>query len=294
MPTTLRAMKIEHTYGEWQQLQNHLLWCYDHLKPATTTPTEWQKITGHNSAWLVREGWAELRCDGLLYRAGKGEWLLAPPRTRLQRFSTRVHLLSVAFQSQWLDGRHWYDQGLPVVVPGREGPSLEKTGGRLARILKQIAPNVDGSIQQVRFDEHGFLDLLRALPDWMEAYVRTMDACGIRASRPQALDDRVTTAQRHLKTWPLDEPLNISHLASTCGIGRRQLERLFLSHFDTTPHRYLEQLRLQTACSALRQRNAQIKSIALRLGFGDSSHFSHWFRRWTGSSPRAFQNKLLF
>jgi AraC-like DNA-binding protein len=67
-----------------------------------------------------------------------------------------------------------------------------------------------------------------------------------------------------------------------------------LAHFDTTPHRYLEQLRLQTACSALRQRNAQVKSIALQLGFGDSSPFSHWFRRRTGISPRAFRNQLLF
>lgn len=294
MPATLPAMHSEHTYGEWQQLQSHLLWCYDHLKAAATTPTEWQQITGHNSAWLVREGWAELRCEGVLHRAGRGEWLLAPPRARLQRFSTRVHLLSVAFQAQWLDGRHWYDQGLPVVLHNRDFPQLEKTGLRLARVLKQSAPDVDGSIQQVRLDEHGFLSLLSALPDWLEAYVQTMNACGIQASRPQALDARVTAAQRHLKTWPLDVPLNANRLARTCGLGRRQLERLFLVHFDTTPHRYLEQLRLQTACSALRQRNAQVKSIALQLGFGDSSPFSHWFRRRTGSSPRAFRNQLLF
>jgi AraC-like DNA-binding protein len=220
--------------------------------------------------------------------------LLAPPRTRLQRFSTRVHLLSVAFQAHWLDGRHWYDQGLPVVMHSRACPQLEKTGVRLARVLKHIAPNVDGSIQQIRLDEHDFLNLLRALPDWMEAYVKAMNICGICASRPQALDNRVTAAQQHLKTWPLHEDLDPAYLARMCGLGQRQLERLFLSHFDTTPHRYLEQLRLQTACSVLRQRNVQVKSIALRLGFGDSSHFSHWFRRWTGSSPRAFRNKLIF
>ena len=294
MPPRLRAMHSAHTYGEWQQLQNHLLWCYDHLKAATATPTKWQPITGHNSAWLVRSGWAEVRCEGVLLRARRGEWLLAPPRARLQRFSTRVHLLSVAFQAQWLDGRPWYDQGLPVVLPARACPQLEKAGSRLARSLKKLAPAVDGSIQQTRFESRGFLRLLRAMPAWLEAYIKTMGACGIAASRPQALDERVTTAQRHLRTWPLNEPLNPGQLARACGLGRRQLERLFLNQFDTTPHRYLEQLRLQAACNALRQRTTQVKSIALQLGFGNSSHVSHWFHRWTGSSPRAFRHNLLF
>ncbi len=294
MPAKLPAMHTAHTYGEWQQLQHHLLWCYDHLKPAARTPTQWQHITGHNSAWLVRAGWAEVRCEGGLLRANRGDWLLAPPRPRHQRFSKRVHLLSVAFQSQWLDGRPWYDQGLPVVLSARKFPQLEKAGSRLARILKKSAPDVDGPIQQTRFDQHGFLHLLRATPDWLEAFIQTMDACGIAASRPQALDERVTVAQRLLKAWPLNEPLNVNQLARHTGLGRRQLERLFLNQFDATPHRYLEQRRLQAASNALRQNATQVKSIALQLGFGDSSHFSHWFHRWTGSSPRAFRNKLLF
>jgi AraC-like DNA-binding protein len=287
-------MKTGHTYGDWLQLQSHLLWCYDHVKPAATTPTEWQPITGHNSAWLVRQGWAEVKCAGHLHRAGPGEWLLAPPRARLQRFSNPVHLLSVAFQAQWLDGRHWYDLGLPVVVRSRDFPHLERTGRRLARVVRQIAPEVDGDIQRFQIHQHEFLRLLLILPDWLDAYATVMEQCGIHPSHPQALDDRVTTAQRHLKTWPLHEPLDASGLARTCGLSRRQLERLFLTHFDTTPHRYLEQLRLQAASSALRQRDAQVKIIALRLGFGAVSHFSHWFRRRTGSSPRAFRAKLFY
>ena len=287
-------MKTEHTYGEWLQLQSHLLWAYDHLKPAATTATEWVEITGHNSAWLVRQGWAEVRCDGHLYHASKGEWLLAPPRPRDQRFSRRVHLLSVAFQAQWLDGRHWFDQGLPTVVKSRDYPQLERIGRRLARVVQQIAPGVDGDIQQFRIGQPEFLRLLLVLPDWLEAYATLMEQCGIPPSRPHALDDRVAAAQRLLKAWPLHEPLDAATLARDCGLSQRQLERLFLTHFDTTPHRYLEQLRLQAASSALRQRDAQVKIIAQQLGFSDVSHFSHWFHRRTGSSPRAFRTKQLY
>ncbi|MFA6564902.1 MAG: AraC family transcriptional regulator [Verrucomicrobiia bacterium] len=286
-------MKTEHTYGEWLQLQSHLLWAYDHLKPAWTTPTEWQREMGYNSAWLVREGWAEVRCDGGVCRAGKGEWLLVPPRTRQQRFSPKVHILSVAFRAQWLDGRHWYDHGLPLVVNARSIPHLEKAGRQLARVVKRAASEVDGDMRRFRLIQRKFLWLMRALPNWLEVYAAAMDQCGVRSSRPHAVDDRVEAAQRLLKTWPLHEPLDANGVARDCGLSRRQLERLFLMHFHTTPHRYLEQLRLQDATVALQQRNAQVKVVALRLGFSDASHFSHWFCRRTGSSPRAFRGKTL-
>lgn len=287
-------MKTGHTYGDWLQLQSHLLWAYDHLKPAWTTPTDWQQETGYNSAWLVRDGWAEVRCGGVGCRAGRGEWLLAPPRPRQQRFSPTVHILSVAFRTQWLDGRHWYDEGLPLVVKACRVPRLEKAGRALARVVGQVAPKVDGDMRKYRLGQREFLMLLRALPDWLEAYSEAMEICGIRSSRPHALDDRVEAAQRRLQTWPLHEPLDANNVARDCGLGRRQLERLFLTHFHTTPHQYLEQLRLQAASVALRQRDAPIKVVALRLGFEDLSHFSHWFRRRTGRSPRAFRDKTPF
>jgi AraC-like DNA-binding protein len=287
-------VKTEHIYGEWQQLQTHLLWCYDHVKPAATTSTDWLQSVGCSSAWLIRKGWAEVKCDGHLYRAGPGEWLLAPARARQQRFSYPVHLLSVAFQAQWLDGRPWFDQGLPVVLSNQAGRPLEQAGRRLARVVQKIVPEVDGDIQSAWLNQDEFLRLLRGLPNWLAAYASVLNQAGIHASAPHALDTRIAAAQHHLKSWPLHEPLDVDRLARNHGLGRRQLERLFLTHFGVTPHSYLEQLRLQAARSALRQPELQIKNIALQLGFGDVSHFSHWFHRRAGCSPRAFRSKKLY
>ncbi|CAG9244561.1 AraC family transcriptional regulator [Paraburkholderia unamae] len=83
----------------------------------------------------------------------------------------------------------------------------------------------------------------------------------------------------------LAEPLRIADLAAHCGFGMRRFHQLFIEAFGETPHRYLQRLRLDTALTLLADPRASLTDIALEVGFGDQSAFTHAFTRRFGLAP---------
>lgn len=83
----------------------------------------------------------------------------------------------------------------------------------------------------------------------------------------------------------LSEPLRVADLAAHCGFGMRRFHQLFDEAFGTTPHRYLQRLRLDAALVLLRDPRNALTDIALAVGFGDQSAFTHAFTRRFGLAP---------
>lgn len=91
----------------------------------------------------------------------------------------------------------------------------------------------------------------------------------------------------------IEEPISVRELAAFVGISRRQLERLFKVHLETSPARYYLELRVTQARRLLIQSNASITNIALACGFVSTSHFSNCFRDYFGISPTLAREKYL-
>jgi AraC-like DNA-binding protein len=83
----------------------------------------------------------------------------------------------------------------------------------------------------------------------------------------------------------LSEPLKVADLAAHCGFGERRFHQLFDEAFGATPHRYLQRLRLDTALTLLSDPHRTLTDIALTVGFGDQSAFTHAFTRRFGLAP---------
>lgn len=83
----------------------------------------------------------------------------------------------------------------------------------------------------------------------------------------------------------LSEPLRVADLAMHCGLGERRFHQLFDEAFGTTPHRYLQGLRLDTALTLLCDARLRLTDIALTVGFADQSAFTHAFTRRFGLAP---------
>jgi AraC-like DNA-binding protein len=83
----------------------------------------------------------------------------------------------------------------------------------------------------------------------------------------------------------LAEPLRIADLAAHCGFGMRRFHQLFIEAFGETPHRYLQRLRLDTALTLLADPRRTLIDVALEVGFGDQSAFTHAFTRRFGLAP---------
>ncbi len=85
----------------------------------------------------------------------------------------------------------------------------------------------------------------------------------------------------------IEEPIELSDVASYSKISRRQLERLFLSYLGITPSRFYLKLRLERARQLLRQTSCSIVEISTMCGFVSAPHFSRSYRKHMGRSPRA-------
>jgi AraC-like DNA-binding protein len=83
----------------------------------------------------------------------------------------------------------------------------------------------------------------------------------------------------------LSEPLRIADLAAHCGCGMRRFHQLFIEAFGETPHRYLQRLRLDTSLTLLADPRLSLTDIALDIGFGDQSAYTHAFTRRFGLAP---------
>jgi AraC-like DNA-binding protein len=83
----------------------------------------------------------------------------------------------------------------------------------------------------------------------------------------------------------LSEPLRIADLAAHCGFGMRRFHQLFIEAFGETPHRYLQRLRLDTSITLLADSRRSLTEIALEVGFGDQSAYTHAFSRRFGLAP---------
>lgn len=65
--------------------------------------------------------------------------------------------------------------------------------------------------------------------------------------------------------------------------------RLFRQEMQTTPHKYLTELRLRAAADALRAgRDSSVAEIARRCGYSDPLYFSRLFKNRYGLSPREY------
>ena len=90
----------------------------------------------------------------------------------------------------------------------------------------------------------------------------------------------------------VDTPVSVDELAAACGLSISSLERYFKKHFDTSPGRFIAQVRMSRACELLAEPSYSINHIADLMGFSDAVVFSRSFKREMRVSPRVYRNQL--
>ena len=83
---------------------------------------------------------------------------------------------------------------------------------------------------------------------------------------------------------------SVSSLARTAAMSRSAFAEEFTAHFDSTPMRFVRDVRLQRAAALLRTSDAPVATVARRVGFASRSHFSSAFREHYGETPSRFRS----
>ncbi len=103
--------------------------------------------------------------------------------------------------------------------------------------------------------------------------------------------ERLSEAITHM-TNNFADRITLQTLAALSHLSVSQFKRVFKQLFHTTPHLYLNRIRISAACSLLRETSYSTERIADQTGFYDASHFVRQFRAEMHQTPKAYRDRL--
>ena len=114
----------------------------------------------------------------------------------------------------------------------------------------------------------------------------------IRADRSGQLGLRQQKRLEDVIQSELGSDLSLTRLSDEVGLSAYHFVRVFKATYGTTPHRYIQNRRLEAAVKALRsERPRSIAEIALECGFASQSHLTDLMRRRLQITPRVLRDE---
>ena len=86
------------------------------------------------------------------------------------------------------------------------------------------------------------------------------------------------------------EKITIPKLAEEIHYSERYLQQKFQKELGTTVIEYLNRYRINKAIEIILQNPGSMAEIGYECGIGDYKYFSHVFKKYTGYSPKEYQN----
>lgn len=103
-------------------------------------------------------------------------------------------------------------------------------------------------------------------------------------------DEVIARTLQKMRNAP-QQPFNLTETIRLINMSEATFRRRWETHVGMSPRRYLEQLRVQTACRLLIETGLPMNEIASKVGFRDEFYFSRRFRAMKGLSPRAYRKQ---
>jgi len=97
---------------------------------------------------------------------------------------------------------------------------------------------------------------------------------------------------RELESWVLDnlnKPLAVPALAKRVAMSPRNFARIFTKEMKTTPAKFVERLRVETARRRLEESQNSMESIASECGFGNVNSMRNVFQRTLKIAPGQYR-----
>lgn len=85
------------------------------------------------------------------------------------------------------------------------------------------------------------------------------------------------------------QPLPLAALEERLGISKYRLCREFTEYLGVSPLQYLNQIRIDAACTLLKNTNMKIYEIGINVGFENTNHFINLFKSKTGYTPGKYR-----
>ncbi len=105
-----------------------------------------------------------------------------------------------------------------------------------------------------------------------------------------ALEHELVEKAQYWLQQNLANKTTLAELADYVAVSERTLIRQFKQILGTTPHAYLQSLRMETAKRFLDRTDLRIDAVAERVGYTNVAFFRRSFRAYIGSTPTAYRS----
>jgi AraC-like DNA-binding protein len=87
------------------------------------------------------------------------------------------------------------------------------------------------------------------------------------------------------------DPIDLDQISREACMSRYHFLRRFREEFDTTPHQYLIDRRIEKAKELLRHRRLTVTDVCFEVGFESLGSFSTLFRQRVGDAPTNYRKQ---
>lgn len=238
----------------------------------------------------VHRGSLHVSAAGRQATAGPGQVLVYPPGAELDvSWSAGIEVsllrlpldhLAAAATATGIAAADFRIEGLAAVSPGRA-----RYWRRLLAWLSRELHAGDATVAEpLVLAETTRMLAVAAISVFPNTTLTTAHLPGPGRIAPAALRRAIEFCEAHAA-----EAITVDEIAKVAGTSIRALQHAFAQHYDTTPMRYLRQVRLQRAHQALQAADAAsgatVASIAAAWGFPKPSRFAQHYRRAYGVPP---------
>jgi len=95
---------------------------------------------------------------------------------------------------------------------------------------------------------------------------------------------------RHYIDKHFSEDINLDKIAGKALVSKFHFIRVFKRYYGCTPNQYLQEVRIEMAKKILLKRK-NIDEVCNEIGFKSKTSFISLFKKMTGITPLAYQNK---
>lgn len=234
-------------------------------------------VCPYNKAYFITHGECEIVADGQVYRGISGDFFMIPAGTKHSFYHINENYITkywFHFDARAGDENIFHTVHIPYCI------NFSQTK-KLIPIFKSIFKNAssDNASSQL-FLNAKILELLSIY----------LDAAGTSAAVQSTEKPDIINRLLEYINENIDKNISVAELSEIAHFHPNYLVRFFKERMGVPPVKYINGVKLEKAKSMLENTHMPIKDIMRAVGFDDYSHFSKFFKTYSGYSPKAFRS----